>query len=416
MSIKDTYDVIVVGGGPAGMMTAGRSAERGLRVLLIEKNEVLGKKLSITGGGRCNVTNAEFDIRTLLKHYGNAEQFLYSPFAKFGVQSVFDFFMNQKLPLIIEDRKRAFPKTEKASDVTRVMIGFMKKHGVTILMNTRVHGLKTEEGKVTGVITDGGVYSAKVYIIASGGRSHADTGSTGEGISWLKNLGHTTHDANPNLVPLVVSDTWVKRLSGTVLPNIKITFSHDKVKLVKQGNVLVTHFGLSGPLILNSAHAVKEMLKKGKVQATIDLFPKDDVGTLRAKFQKLCEMHPNKSLTNLLKAWFPKGVVEALLIPFPQDGRHRKSAILSREMRHALVDRMKGITLTVTGTMGYDWAVVSDGGVDLKEVDTKTMQSKLHPNLYFVGDVLHVNRPSGGYSLQLCWTTGWVAGDSVLPV
>lgn len=426
MSIKTTYDVIVIGGGPAGMMAAGRAAERGFDVLLIEKNSVLGKKLSITGGGRCNITNAEFDVRALLKHYGDAEQFLYSPMAQFGVQSTFDFFTERKLPLIIEDRKRAFPKTEKAPDVTRVMITYIQKHGVTVLANTAVRGFETSGKVVTGVITDSGTYTGRAYVVASGGKSHADTGSTGEGISWLKSIGHTTHESNPNLVPLVVSDTWVKQLSGTVLKNVRITFTQEKTRLVKDGNVLITHFGLSGPLILNSAYEVKEMLKQGAVTTSIDLFPTDDVGALRARFQKITETFPNKTLVNLLKEWFPKGVVEAVLVPFTastHNGRLTKSTILvegsakvhslSREVRHALVDRMKALTLTVTGTMGYDWAVVSDGGVDLKEVDTKTMQSKLHHNLYFAGDVLHINRPSGGYSLQLCWTTGWVAGSSV---
>jgi predicted Rossmann fold flavoprotein len=205
----------------------------------------------------------------------------------------------------------------------------------------------------------------------------------------------------------------VKQLSGTTLSSVRIAFVQGKEKYVKEGNILFTHFGLSGPLILNSAHKVKDMLLKGVVTAYIDLFPKDDVGALRAKFQKLCEENGNKSLHNALKVWFPKGVVEAILVSFPQDSADSKVNGLAREMRHALVDRMKSISITVTGTMGYDWAIVSDGGVDLKEVDTKTMQSKLHSNLYFVGDVLHINRPSGGYSLQLCWTTGWVAGNSI---
>ncbi len=414
MSIKATYDVIVIGGGAGGMMSAGLAGSRGLRVLLIEKNDVLGKKLSITGGGRCNITNAEFDTRTLLKHYGDAQQFLYAPFAQFGVEDTFEFFESRKLPLVVEDRKRAFPKSQRASDVTKVLEQFVRDNKVTVLTRTVVRGFRTDKGTVTGVITDNGTYEARAYIVASGGRSHAETGSTGEGISWLKEMGHTTHDANPNLVPLVVRDTWIKKLSGTTLTDVRITFLSGQKKSKKEGNILITHFGLSGPLILNAAREVKEMLTQGSVTAQIDLFPGEEIGTLRTKFQKLTEEHPNKSLVNLLKAWFPKGVIEAILTPFPRDVRSRTTHMLTREERHALVDRMKSITLTVTGTMGYDWAVVSDGGVDLREVDTRTMQSKLHPNLYFVGDVLHISRPSGGYSLQLCWTTGFVAGNGVL--
>ncbi len=414
MSITATYDVIVIGGGPAGMMAAGKAGARGLRVLLIEKNTVLGKKLSITGGGRCNITNAEFEIRALLKHYGSGEQFLYSPFAQFGVKATFDFFTERKLPLIIEDRKRAFPQTMKATDVTKVMEEFVTKSGVTIITGTPVEGFETQEGKISGVITPQGIFTARAYVIASGGKSHGDTGSTGEGISWLRQVGHKTHESNPNLVPLVVSDSWVKKMSGTTLENVRITFTEGAHKLVKQGNVLCTHFGLSGPLILNSAHEVKGMLKYGVVTAHIDLFPKDDMHILRSKFQKLYESNPNKTLSNMLKAWFPKSLAEAIVSLLPETLQKEKAHKIDTETRRKLLERMKNMSLTVTGTMGYDWAVVSDGGVDVEEIDTKTMQSKLHKNLYFAGDVLHVNRPSGGYSLQLCWTTGSVVGENIL--
>lgn len=417
MSIKDTYDVIVIGGGPAGMMAAGTAGKRGLNVLLIEKNHELGKKLSITGGGRCNVTNAEFNVRELLKNYGVAEPFLYSPLAQFGIQSTFDFFDEHSLPLVVEDRKRAFPKTQKAPDVTKTMVEYVKNNNVTILYDTEVEGFRTENNAITGVLTTKGLFNASSYVVGTGGKSHADTGSTGEALEWLKTLGHTVHESNPDLVPLMVQDTWVKKLSGTGIQNARITFIQGDEKLVKDGNILCTHFGLSGPLILNSAHVVKKMLEKGKVEAKIDLFPGVDVGVLRARFQSLYEAHPNKTLTNLLREWFPQGIVEAILEVIPRhEGRPTflmPAHTLTREVRHTIIDRMKNLPLTITGTMGYDWAVVSDGGVDLREIDTRTMQSKLHSNLYFVGDILHINRPSGGFSLQLCWTTGFVAGMKV---
>ena len=178
-------DVAVIGGGPAGMMAAGRAGERGLRVLLLEKNPELGKKLSITGGGRCNITNAELDIHAFLKHYKESAQFLYSPFSQFGVSDTFDFFTSNGLPLVTQERKRAFPKTEKATDVTHVMVEYVRRAGVTVCTNTPVLRLKIENGSVSGVVTNNGIYTARAYILASGGKSHPETGSTGEGISWL---------------------------------------------------------------------------------------------------------------------------------------------------------------------------------------------------------------------------------------
>lgn len=411
----DQYDVIVVGGGPSGMMAAGCAGMRGLRVLLLEKNPILGKKLSITGGGRCNVTNGEEDIRILLSHYGNAEQFLYSAFSQFKSADTVKFFESHGLPLKTEDRKRMFPKSERAPDVTRTMVQFLKKAGVEVRTGVSVRGFQMNGTVVSGVITDSGVLSGHSYIMASGGRSHAETGSTGEGVSWLKTLGHKTHDANPNLVPLITKESWLKKISGTVLKDVGISFcGKDKKVIKKRGNILITHFGLSGPLILNAAHSVKTLLKDGNVTATIDLFPSEDIGTVRRKLQDLLSGNPKKTVINTLKEWFPRGIAEAVSMVLPETGESVKSARISREMRVKLVDRMKALHITITGTMGYDWAVVSDGGVDLTEIDTRTMQSKIHKNLYVIGDMLHINRPSGGYSLQLCWTTGYVAGSNII--
>ncbi len=413
MSNEHTYDVIVVGGGPAGMMSAGKAASRGLRVLLLEKNETVGNKLSITGGGRCNITNAESDIRTLLKNYGSAEPFLYSPFAQFGVADTMHFFESQGLSLKIEDRKRVFPKSEKATDVTRIMEAYARQSGVVIQINTPVRSLHRRNGKIVGVLTDNGILTARTYIIASGGTSHPETGSTGDAMPWLSAVGHTVAHPNPDLVPLVVSDTWVKRLTGTTLTDVRISFKNDTGSLQLLGNVLCTHFGLSGPLIINAARSVKKLLVGGPVSGVIDVFPHDDVGMLRTKLHAVCEEHSNKTLENALAHLMLKSLVDVVLEVFPSALRDTKVHSVTREVRHALVERMKGLTFTVTGTKGLAWAIVSDGGVDVREIDMRTMQSKLHPSLYIVGDMLNVPRPSGGFSLQLCWTTGFVAGNSV---
>jgi predicted Rossmann fold flavoprotein len=415
MSIEgEPFDVIVIGGGASGMMAAGRAGARGLRVLLLEKNNELGKKLSITGGGRCNITNAEFNTRALLSHYGEAQDFLHSPFSQFGVKETFNFFTERGLPLIVEDRKRAFPLTEKAHDVTRVLERYLTENNVTVRPNTKVRGFLIEQGRVTGVDTNHGIMNAKSFVLATGGLSHSETGSTGEGISWLKHAGHTTYESNPDIVPLIVQESWVKKMSGKSIASIKITFGTGKQRITRTGGLLFTHFGLSGPLILNVAREVKALLRKNPiVSSTIDLFPEDDIGTVRRNVLAYFEVHKNQTFRNAIKALVQSGMTDAILVHLDPGVHDTKLHSISKEVRNHFVDVVKELKITITGTMGYDWAVVSDGGVDLKEVDTKTMASTLYKNLFLCGDVLHINRPSGGFSLQLCWTTGWVAGSHV---
>ena len=410
---NNTFDVIVVGGGPAGMMAAGIAAERGKRVLLIEKNKMLGKKLSITGGGRCNITNAEDNIQELLAHYGDAKQFLFSPFAQFGVKDTFSFFESRGLPLVVEARKRAFPETQSAPDVTETMRQFVLEHNVVLKLGVRMDDFIVENGTVVGVHTNSGDFYADAFVLATGGKSRTETGSTGEGIEWLKKLGHTTHEPNPDIVPLKVEEDWVKNLSGTTLSFMKITFEGAGQRVSKTGKLLFTHFGLSGPLILNSAHKVKEMLREGPVQAKIDLFPDTELGTVRRRVLGAFDVHKNKLVRNVLPEIVPDGMTKAFLSLLPRDLQEKKVHSVSKDERNLIADLMKGMPCTITDTMGYDWAVVSDGGVDLTEVDMKTMRSTVHKNMYLIGDVLHISRPSGGYSLQLCWTTGYVAGKNL---
>lgn len=410
----ENFDVIVVGGGPAGMMAAGHAAEYGRNVLLLEKNDRLGKKLELTGGGRCNITNAEFDTRTFLSFFGDAKKFLFSPFSRFSVQETFDFFEGRDLPLFVsEDRKRAFPQTEDATDVTRVMSDYMTENGVDIRLNTTVENLIIENEKIVGIQTNNTTIRAESIILASGGPSHKETGSTGDGFKWLKTAGHTVNEASPDIVPLRAKEQWVKDLSGLSLEKMTITFTAlNGTQVSKKGKLLFTHFGLSGPLILNSANEVKKLLKHGPVATAIDLAPGQEINELDRSILEIFDTNKNKIIRNVAKQLVPAGTAKALLANLDPELLEKKINVATQEDRKQIAQTIKGLPLTITGTMGYDWAVVCDGGIPMTEVDTKTMASRIHPNLYIIGDLLHISRPSGGYSLQLCWTSGWVAGES----
>ncbi len=402
----------------------------GGQVLLLEKNKKLGEKLKITGGGRCNITNAEYDTRELLKHYGDAGKFLFSAFEKFGVKDTFDFFQSRGLPLVIEERKRAFPASHKALDVYNVLEKYVKEGGVIIKTGSPVIKINVNEvngglGKkiITSVNCSGPdgeqEYFAKKFIFATGGASHQETGSTGDGFNWLRDIGHTVVAPTPSIVPLAVADEWVKKLAGITLEDMKINFYVDGVKnFSKKGRLLFTHFGLSGPLILNSASTVADLLPAGTVTAAIDPFPTEDLGAFEKRIIGVFDGNKNKILKNVLGEIVPaagmaKGV-EFLISQIDLVDLNKQVNDVRVEERKRLVRLLKALPVTIAGLMGDDRAVVSDGGVSLDEIDMRTMKSKVIENLYVTGDLLHINRPSGGYSLQLCWTTGYVAGGEVV--
>lgn len=409
------YDLIVIGGGPSGMMMAGRASELGAKVLLLEKNKTLGKKLRVTGGGRCNITNAELDIRKFLENFPESKEFLFSPFSKFSSKDTFTFFEKKGLPLIIEARKRAFPKSQKAKDVFSTLEKYLRKNGVEIKTNTQIISISKEANKIKSVKTKKNeFFYSKNFAIATGGMAAPTTGSTGDGFKWLKKLKHTIKKSNPNVVPLTTNDKWIHRLSGLTLSFMTIRFYQEgKSKIKKTGKILFTHFGISGPLILNSAFEVKKLLNKGNVIASIDMFPDTEENDLDKKILKLFGKNKNKVLKNILPELIHKNLAKELLNLPDIKLTEKEANSVTKEERKKLVKKLKNLEFEITGTLGMDKAVITNGGIILEEVNFKNMTSKLYPNLYLLGDILNINRPSGGFSLQLCWTTGWVAGSDV---
>ena len=407
------WDVVVVGGGPSGMMAAGIAAEKGAAVVVLEKNETLGKKLLITGGGRCNVTNSEFDNRKLLEKFKENSKFLFSAFSQWSVKETLDFFHSNNVPTKVENELRTFPLSNSARSVWNVLVENLKKNKVTILQNSAVIEIIHENNKIIGVkLKNKKVVKGKTIIIATGGTSRPETGSTGDAYQWLKNIGHTIIEPTPSLVPVAVKNPWVKKLAGVVLQNIKITvFQNNEKQSTAKGKILFTHVGVSGPTILNMSKDIGELLKYGEVSLSLDLLPTLDYGMLNIKLQELFKEHDKKQFKNALKDLLPSAIAP-IITELSTISPDAKCNSITREERLKLVQLIKDVQIEVEKLLGIDKAIITSGGVSLDEVDFKTMQSRLFANLYLVGDILNIDRPSGGYSLQLCWTTGFVAGSS----
>jgi predicted Rossmann fold flavoprotein len=414
-SAHKIYDAIIIGGGPAGMMSAGRLAERHLKVLLLEKNPDVGKKLLITGGGRCNVTNAEENNRKLLAKYKDSDKFLFSAFAQYSVKDTLHFFHSRGVETKVEDNGRVFPVSDKAKSVWEALKNYLKQGKVEIRYQSEVTGFKIKDGKIDGVnLKDGSCLKAKSYILATGGKSRPETGSTGEGFRWLKKLGHNVIEPDVSLVPITINEKWISQLAGISLPEVKISVWQDNKKQLNQdGKILFTHVGISGPTVLNMSKSVRELLSYGPVIINLDLLPKLDKGDLDKKILEIFQEHNNKQLKNVLSHLLPTEVAK-LIILLSNISPDKQCNCITRDERKILVDIMKNFPLKVKGLLSESKAIITSGGVDLREVNFKTMQSRLHNNLYIVGDLLNIDRPSGGYSLQLCWTTGFVAGNSAL--
>ncbi len=419
------WDVVVIGGGAAGMMAAGTAANELAkyplntppRVLVLEKNPLLGKKLLITGGGRCNVTNAEEDLRTFLAKFAGKnrkdDQFLFSAFSKWNSANTLAFFHARGMATKVEALKRVFPVSDSARSVWDVLVNYMKEGGVTVRTKQSIKKILVKDGRITGLIlVTGEEIKAHTFILATGGKSRPETGSTGDGFVWLKELGHSVSESNAALVPITLKDSWTKELSGTSLPSVRLTiFQKNKKYFQKTGPVLFTHKGLTGPTILNMSRDIGDLLSYGEVTLEMDLVPEIPPDVLHTKLQTLLSVQSNKKVKNVLPELVPSAL-STVLFDKAEITADTFSHSLTREKRMALLKYIKALPLHVKGLQGLEKAVVTSGGVALSEVDFKTMRSKLISNLFIVGDLLNLDRPSGGYSLQLCWTTGTVAGIS----
>lgn len=408
------YDVVVIGAGPAGIMAAGIAGARGAKVLLLEKNRVLGRKLSVSGNGRCNVTQAEFDLRKLVLTYGKNGAFLFSAFNQFGPRQVINFFEDLGVRLKTEDDGRVFPVSDSAQEVNLALKNFLNIGNVEIKFNATVKEIISKNKKIEKVIFEDGTEILGLnFVVATGGLSYPLTGSTGDAIEWAKHIDHEITPTMPTLVPLKVQDQWVKDLQGLALENVEFGVYQKKKKLVsKVGDLLFTHFGVSGPVVLNMSKYAIEAKNKGEVKLRINLMPELKREQLDKKFQIEFKQNGRKLLKNYLAEFVSKRVVETF-VKLSKIGGEKQLADITREERLKLVDLINGLELTMTGNMGYNFAIATAGGVSLKEVDPKTMQSKKIKNLYFAGECLDLDGPTGGYNLQVAWATGHLAGVSV---
>lgn len=403
--------IIVVGAGPAGMMAAIRAAENGANVTLLEKMKKPGRKMMITGKGRCNITNAA-DVPEIIRNIHGNGAFLNSSMRTFDNQDVMEFFRQQGVPVKVERGNRVFPVSDKAQDAVDAMVQRLHELGVKIELEMPVADILTQDGRVAGVRTKSGAhYKADAVILAVGGASYPGTGSTGDGYEMAKKLGHTIVPLRPSLVPLETEEEWVKDLQGLSLRNVRVTLLANNEKVQEMfGEMMFTHFGVTGPIILSLSRKAAECLAAGKyVELEINLKPALTPEKLDARIQRDFDKYIRKSLKNGLVDLLPHKMIEPLLDYAFLDPDRPVNQVTAAE-RHRLVEVLQHLILIVTKTRPLSEAIVTAGGVSVREINPKTMESKLVPGLYFAGEVTDVDAYTGGYNLQAAFSMGNAAG------
>ncbi len=404
--MNESFDVIVIGGGAAGMMSAITAAECGARVLLAERNQMLGKKLSITGKGRCNVTNNS-DNSNIMKNIPTNSRFLYSALAGFSAYDTIDFFEGLGVPLKTERGNRVFPVSDKASDIVNALKDRMSALGVTV-KTMRADRILTESGAAVGVKCGKDSYYAPKIILATGGMSYPGTGSTGDGYKMPRALGHTVTELKPSLVPVCTAQDC-KPMMGLSLKNVTLSLKDigGKVLYSELGEMLFTHFGVSGPLVLSASAFIK---KGDSYTLEIDLKPALDEKKLDARILRDFSEAKNKQLSTVMRKLLPEKLIDAVLTraEVPADMRVNE---ITKEQRKSLVAVLKSFSLTVSGLRPIEEAIITDGGISVKEINPKTMESKLVSGLFFAGEIIDCAAYTGGYNLQIAFSTARLAGQ-----
>lgn len=406
--------IIVIGAGAAGMMAAYAASTHSCQVTILERNEKAGKKVFITGKGRCNVTNAS-DMEELQNNIITNKKFLYSALYHFDNQAVMDFFEQNGLQLKVERGNRVFPESDKSSDVIQTLLRALEKQNVKICYHSKVEDLIIEEGSVHGVrLQDGTEMKSDAVIIATGGVSYPVTGSDGVGLKILEKYGHTIKELRPALVPMNVAEEYGKELQGLSLKNICVSFYEPgKKKALYEdfGEMLFTHFGVSGPVILSASSVLGKYLKKGEIELRIDLKPALDYQQLDDRILRDFKECMNKDFRNALDQLLPRKLIP-VMIDYCKIDPFKKVNLITKEERKRLVDSIKNFKFTVTSLRGFQEAIITNGGISVKEINPKTMESKLISGLYLAGEMIDVDALTGGYNLQIAWSTGSLAGES----
>ncbi|WZL75030.1 NAD(P)/FAD-dependent oxidoreductase [Clostridiaceae bacterium 35-E11] len=405
--------VIVIGGGASGMMAAGTAASRGKNVILLEKNDKLGKKIYITGKGRCNITNL-CDPEEILNNVTSNKHFLYSALYSFNSEDVVKLMNKYETQTKVERGNRVFPVSDKSNDVIRALSKYMKSNNVNIMLNAEVQNILVQENNIIGVkLSDGRVIECNKIIIATGGLSYPTTGSTGDGYRIAKHLGHKITPLKPALVPLEVEESWVKDLQGLSLKNVSLTASYKNQSIHTEfGEMIFTHYGISGPIVLTMSNYINTYLTKGKIHATLNLKPALSQDILDKRIQRDFEKYSKKQFKNSLNDLLPAKLIPVIikLSGIPED---KYTNQITKEERIKLINLLTNLSITIVKPRPIKEAIITAGGISVKEINPSTMESKKINNLYFVGEIIDVEGLTGGYNLQIAFSTGYLAGISV---